>query len=309
MSYAVKLGIDVNLADLQRLLYESIQQVSGSEDALLVVYFSGHGFESSEGLFLTCADSSPKSPNLGMSISEVLGIWQLLGRGCRACVKPTIVLLADCCRTPLEEADLPPQFGGFGLRGLQRHRDYNHDPGNHRNDFFILYACDRGHSALDTKRHGCFTESFLRHLTQTTTVASLFEAIAADVQWMTCGRQRPVLCGWGCRAPTEIPLAQPSLEGLHSPNPTTFFDIVKGKETKLGEVDVEHDVLAARQKPLQVEDPPVVWLLADYGKFRVQELKNGKEISPDLVRRTKKLVNQEMWLGWVTSVALSQPIV
>ena len=53
------------------------------------------------------------------------------------------------------------------------------------------------------------------------------------------------------------------------------------------------DVLSARQKPLQVEDPGVVQLLTDYGKFRVEELKNGKNIPPALARRMKMLVNQE----------------
>ena len=58
------------------------------------------------------------------------------------------------------------------------------------------------------------------------------------------------------------------------------------------------DVLSARQKPLQVEDPGVVQLLTDYGKFRVEELKNGKNIPPALARRMKMLVNQEShWVG------------
>jgi len=53
------------------------------------------------------------------------------------------------------------------------------------------------------------------------------------------------------------------------------------------------DVLSRRQQPLQVESPKIGQLLTEYGKFRVEELKKGKEIPPEMVRRMKLLVNQE----------------
>ena len=53
------------------------------------------------------------------------------------------------------------------------------------------------------------------------------------------------------------------------------------------------DVLARRQQPLKVESPKIGQLLTEYGKFRVEELKKGKEIPPEMVRRMKLLVNQD----------------
>lgn len=55
------------------------------------------------------------------------------------------------------------------------------------------------------------------------------------------------------------------------------------------------DVLARRQMPLHVEAPQVTKLLTDYGKSRVEELKNGKDITPELMRRMKMLVSQDWW--------------
>ncbi|CAE7687484.1 unnamed protein product [Symbiodinium sp. KB8] len=49
------------------------------------------------------------------------------------------------------------------------------------------------------------------------------------------------------------------------------------------------DVLARRQQPLKVESPKIGQLLTEYGKFRVEELKKGKEIPPEMVRRMKLL--------------------
>ena len=61
------------------------------------------------------------------------------------------------------------------------------------------------------------------------------------------------------------------------------------------------DVLARRQQPLQVEDLKITKILTDYGKFRVEELKKGKAIPPELIRRMKMLVNQDLWSLVVTS--------
>ena len=47
--------------------------------------------------------------------------------------------------------------------------------------------------------------------------------------------------------------------------------------------------------PLHVEAPQVTKLLTDYGKSRVEELKNGKDITPELMRRMKMLVSQDWW--------------
>ena len=54
------------------------------------------------------------------------------------------------------------------------------------------------------------------------------------------------------------------------------------------------DVLARRQQPLQVEDLKITKILTDYGKFRFEELKKGKAIPPELIRRMKMLVNQDL---------------
>ncbi|CAE7687162.1 unnamed protein product [Symbiodinium sp. CCMP2456] len=53
------------------------------------------------------------------------------------------------------------------------------------------------------------------------------------------------------------------------------------------------DVLSRRQKPLQVESAKIGEVLTEYGKFRVEELKKGKEIPPEMVRRMKLWLNQE----------------
>eukprot|EP00435_Cladocopium_sp_Y103_P026404 s22_g6.t1 len=54
------------------------------------------------------------------------------------------------------------------------------------------------------------------------------------------------------------------------------------------------DVLARRQQPLQVEDLNITKLLTDYGRFRVEELKKGKDIPPELIRRMKMLAIEEI---------------
>ena len=54
-----------------------------------------------------------------------------------------------------------------------------------------------------------------------------------------------------------------------------------------------NNLLACRQQPLNAENPQITLYLTEYGKSRVQELKDGQTIKPELVRRMKMLVNQE----------------
>eukprot|EP00438_Fugacium_kawagutii_P004134 Skav211258 [mRNA] locus=scaffold3676:158327:161479:+ [translate_table: standard] len=49
------------------------------------------------------------------------------------------------------------------------------------------------------------------------------------------------------------------------------------------------DVLARRQQPLEVEGPKITQFLTEHGKFRVAELKKGKDIPPELVDRMRRL--------------------
>ena len=210
--HLTSIGFDVSLqrdVSLESLELPSLPEMPPGDDAILVVYFSGHGIQvlGENFLLLRDAEASDGSIRGALPLATILQRYSLPGT--------TVIVVLDSCRDnpfgttsatastflenfpeayahysgeAAEDDQLARTVGGSGLSRVDE------QPGN----VILAYATRAGAVSYDgpTGSHSPFAQAFASHVgTPDQDFTSVFREVRDDVYVATSGLQEPFLYG------------------------------------------------------------------------------------------------------------------
>lgn len=179
LGFQTDLLLDADLVRMEAGLGALMARLSGSQDAIGIFFYAGHGVQSAGSNFLVPSDARIPSEQYlkvrALALQSVLDSLQSAGNALN-------VVILDACR------DNPFAWARSGTRGLSVVAAQ--PPGS-----IIAYATSGGSVALDGEgRNGVFTGELLRHLAEPgIDVGEMFRRTGAGVKAATGGRQVPAV--------------------------------------------------------------------------------------------------------------------
>jgi len=228
MGYRTMRLRDATRAEIDSAFRSVLQWTSGTNNALVVVYYAGHAVEiPGQSLMWAGVDAPRADPSLHFSTQKCLqGIESMhtVDGAARlglqdAALNASFVFLADCCR---ELSEVPDQFGAHlreilapqsdsnpqqergRVRRMMRDRNQarqhrlNHSgPALQQACYFIISACRPGQRAFDASdqdnTHSPFTFHLLRHITSVQPLSSLVERLSEGLGDATANQQQATM--------------------------------------------------------------------------------------------------------------------
>lgn len=169
--------LNASAADMMARFNQLVQFLQGTINALVVIYFAGHGVDIQGVLHWVGNDGSM------LNMAEVCEFLI----GAEGIINPTFVFLSDCCRSVFnaETRHLP----------LNWDADIGNVPWHARPHFVFFYATEAGGEAHEGRpnEHSPFCKAFCREVVKPQSLYNLCHKVQREVENQTQFQQRPVL--------------------------------------------------------------------------------------------------------------------